>query len=62
MIEVTLLNKGPMAYKPDVYGDSIIVLRNIGSSSTYKIKNCKGFYILLLFINLSSAHILMYLR
>ncbi|XP_076163825.1 structural maintenance of chromosomes 6 isoform X2 [Ptiloglossa arizonensis] len=42
MIEVTLLNKGPMAYKPDVYGDSIIVLRNIGSSSTYKIKNCKG--------------------
>ncbi|XP_043262042.1 structural maintenance of chromosomes protein 6 [Colletes gigas] len=42
MVEVTLLNKGPMAYKPDVYGESITVLRNIGNSSSYKIKNWKG--------------------
>ncbi|XP_076651994.1 structural maintenance of chromosomes 6 isoform X2 [Halictus rubicundus] len=41
-IEVTLLNQGPMAYKPDVYGESIIILRTISSSSTYKIKNCRG--------------------
>ncbi|KZC07283.1 PREDICTED: structural maintenance of chromosomes protein 6 [Dufourea novaeangliae] len=41
-IEITLFNKGPMAYKPDTYGDSIIVLRTIGSSSSYKIKNWRG--------------------
>ncbi|CAK9818472.1 Structural maintenance of chromosomes protein 6 [Anthophora plagiata] len=41
-IEVTLFNKGPMAYKPDIYGDSITVLRSIGNASTYKLKNWKG--------------------
>ncbi|XP_017792658.1 PREDICTED: structural maintenance of chromosomes protein 6 [Habropoda laboriosa] len=41
-IEVTLCNKGPMAYKPDTYGDLITVFRNIGSASTYKLKNWKG--------------------
>ena len=41
-IEVTLLNNGPMAYKPEVYGNAITVFRNIGNSSTYKIKNWKG--------------------
>ncbi|KAG7209626.1 hypothetical protein KM043_011277 [Ampulex compressa] len=41
-IEITLVNQGSMAYKPEVYGDTIIVIRTIGSSSTYKIKNWKG--------------------
>ncbi|XP_053975498.1 structural maintenance of chromosomes protein 6 [Hylaeus volcanicus] len=42
MVEVSLFNKGPMAYKPDIYGESITVIRNIGNSSSYKIKNWKG--------------------
>ncbi|XP_012348416.1 structural maintenance of chromosomes protein 6 isoform X1 [Apis florea] len=41
-IEVTLFNKGSMAYKPDVYGDSITVFRSIGTTSFYKLKNWKG--------------------
>ncbi|XP_076300336.1 structural maintenance of chromosomes 6 [Lasioglossum baleicum] len=41
-IEVTLLNQGPMAYKPHIYGESIIILRTISSSSSYKIKNWRG--------------------
>lgn len=31
-----------MAYKPDVYGDSITVFRSIGTTSFYKLKNWKG--------------------
>lgn len=42
IIEVMLLNKGPTAYNSDVYGDSITIIRSIGSSSAYKIKNWKG--------------------
>ncbi|XP_012142309.2 structural maintenance of chromosomes 6 isoform X1 [Megachile rotundata] len=42
IIEVMLLNKGPMAYNSDVYGDTITIVRSIGSSSAYKIKNWKG--------------------
>nr|XP_034181336.1 structural maintenance of chromosomes protein 6 [Osmia lignaria]XP_034181337.1 structural maintenance of chromosomes protein 6 [Osmia lignaria] len=42
IIEVMLLNTGPMAYKSDIYGDSITVTRNIGSASSYKIRNWKG--------------------
>ncbi|KAK1135509.1 hypothetical protein K0M31_000098 [Melipona bicolor] len=41
-IEVSLFNKGSMAYKPDVYGDSITVFRSIGTTSSYKLKNWKG--------------------
>ncbi|XP_078043070.1 structural maintenance of chromosomes 6 isoform X2 [Augochlora pura] len=41
-IEVTLTNQGPMAYKPEVYGHTIVVIRTISSSSAYKIKNWKG--------------------
>nr|XP_033327293.1 structural maintenance of chromosomes protein 6 [Megalopta genalis]XP_033327294.1 structural maintenance of chromosomes protein 6 [Megalopta genalis] len=41
-IEITLTNQGPMAYKPEVYGNSIVVLRTISSSSAYKIKNWRG--------------------
>lgn len=41
-IEVSLFNNGSMAYKPDIYGDSITVFRSIGTTSSYKIKNWKG--------------------
>ncbi|XP_076243651.1 structural maintenance of chromosomes 6 [Calliopsis andreniformis] len=41
-IEVTLVNKGPLAYKPDLYGEAITVCRTIGNSSQYKIKNWRG--------------------
>ena len=41
-IEISLFNKGSMAYKPDVYGDSITVLRSIGTTSSYKLKNWRG--------------------
>ncbi|XP_017879054.1 structural maintenance of chromosomes protein 6 [Ceratina calcarata] len=42
LIEITLLNKGLMAYKHDLYGDSITVIRTIGSGASYKIKNWRG--------------------
>ncbi|KAL0107751.1 hypothetical protein PUN28_014797 [Cardiocondyla obscurior] len=42
IIEITLLNKGDTAYKTDIYGDKITVIRTIGTSSTYKIKNSRG--------------------
>lgn len=42
LVEITLINKGVSAYKHDVYGESITVVRTIGSSSGYKIKNSKG--------------------
>ncbi|XP_068965461.1 structural maintenance of chromosomes protein 6 isoform X1 [Bombus flavifrons] len=41
-IEVSLFNNGSMAYKPDIYGDSITVFRSIGTTSSYKIKNWRG--------------------
>ncbi|XP_018392244.1 PREDICTED: structural maintenance of chromosomes protein 6 [Cyphomyrmex costatus] len=41
-VEITLVNKGDTAYKPDIYGDTIIVLRTIGTTSSYKIKNWRG--------------------
>lgn len=42
IIEVMLLNTGPMAYKSDIYGDTITITRNIGNASTYKIRDWKG--------------------
>ncbi|XP_046424795.1 structural maintenance of chromosomes protein 6 [Neodiprion fabricii] len=42
VIEITLCNEGPMAYKPEIYGDSILVRRTIGSAPGYKIKNSNG--------------------
>ncbi|XP_018302040.1 structural maintenance of chromosomes protein 6 [Mycetomoellerius zeteki] len=41
-IEITLVNKGDAAFKPEVYGDIITVLRTIGTTSSYKIKNWRG--------------------
>ncbi|KAG5311912.1 SMC6 protein, partial [Pseudoatta argentina] len=41
-IEITLVNKGDTAYKPEVYGNIITVLRTIGTTSSYKIKNWRG--------------------
>ncbi|KAJ9586758.1 hypothetical protein L9F63_019657, partial [Diploptera punctata] len=43
-VEVTLNNSGIYSYKPDKYGDSIIISRNLTSanSSSYKIKSEKG--------------------
>nr|XP_050857730.1 structural maintenance of chromosomes protein 6 isoform X2 [Vespula vulgaris] len=42
IIEITLINKGCMAYKPDIYGDLITIIRSIGKRSGYKIKNWQG--------------------
>ncbi|XP_011701842.1 PREDICTED: structural maintenance of chromosomes protein 6 [Wasmannia auropunctata] len=42
MVEITLVNKGDTAYKPEIYGDTITVVRNIGTTSSYKIKNWRG--------------------
>lgn len=42
IIEITLVNKGDTAYKPEIYGDAITVIRTIGTTSTYKIKNWRG--------------------
>lgn len=41
-IEITLTNKGDFAYKPDIYGDIIIITRIIGTTYTYRIKNWKS--------------------
>ncbi|XP_011862086.1 PREDICTED: structural maintenance of chromosomes protein 6 [Vollenhovia emeryi] len=42
-VEIVLVNKGESTYKPEIYGDTITVVRNIGiSTSNYKIKNWKG--------------------
>ncbi|XP_077272905.1 structural maintenance of chromosomes 6 [Temnothorax americanus] len=41
-VEITLVNKGDTAYKPDIYGDAITVIRTIGNTSSYKIKNWRG--------------------
>lgn len=42
IIEIALVNQGDTAYKPEIYGDTITVLRTIGINSTYKIKNWRG--------------------
>lgn len=41
-IEITLINKGDTAFKHDIYGDVITVVRTIGNTSSYKIKNWRG--------------------
>ncbi|KYN09467.1 Structural maintenance of chromosomes protein 6 [Trachymyrmex cornetzi] len=41
-IEITLVNKGDTSYKPEIYGNIITVLRTIGTTSSYKIKNWRG--------------------
>lgn len=41
-VEIVLTNQGPMAYKNEVYGDSITVIRKLGSASSYTIKNWRG--------------------
>ncbi|XP_071651386.1 structural maintenance of chromosomes protein 6-like isoform X2 [Temnothorax longispinosus] len=41
-VEITLVNKGDTAYKPDIYGDTITVIRTIRNTSSYKIKNWRG--------------------
>lgn len=43
-VEITLNNDGLMAYRQDVYGNKIIILRNFAESgsSSYKIKSAKG--------------------
>ena len=43
MVEIRLYNVGEMAYRPDLYGESIIVQRTVtNSSSTYKLKDHDG--------------------
>lgn len=42
LVEISLINEGVMAYKPEVYGNVITVSRVIGSTSGYKIKNANG--------------------
>lgn len=41
-IEISLFNNGTMAFKRDIYGDSITVVRSIGTTTSYKIKNWRG--------------------
>ncbi|KAG0091325.1 Structural maintenance of chromosomes protein 6 [Podila epicladia] len=43
-VKLQLRNRGPDAYKPDVYGESIIIERRISrdGGSSYKIKSSKG--------------------
>ncbi|KAK0079239.1 hypothetical protein PV326_008874 [Microctonus aethiopoides] len=42
IIEITLTNVGPLAYKRETYGDTITVVRTLGTTSNYKIKNAIG--------------------
>ena len=43
LVEIRLLNTGEGAYKPELYGDSILVSRSVTqSSSVYKLKDAKG--------------------
>ena len=43
VVEIKLCNEGEKAYKPEVYGDSITVMRTVtNSSSTYKLKDHRG--------------------
>ncbi|KAF8940184.1 P-loop containing nucleoside triphosphate hydrolase protein [Dissophora ornata] len=43
-VKLQLRNRGPDAYKPDIYGESIIIERRISKDGTsgYKIKSSKG--------------------
>ena len=42
-MEVRLLNTGDGAYKPELYGESIVVSRSVTqSSSIYKLKDTRG--------------------
>lgn len=42
-MEVTLANVGEDAYRPEVYGEAITVVRTVtASSSTYKYKDARG--------------------
>ncbi|XP_057664311.1 structural maintenance of chromosomes protein 6 [Diorhabda carinulata] len=44
IIEIELSNEGPMAYKPNIYGDSINIIRSLSTNGggSYKIKSSKG--------------------
>ena len=43
VVEVKLLNTGEGAYKPELYGEVIVVSRAVTqSSSTYKLKDARG--------------------
>ncbi|XP_015590762.1 structural maintenance of chromosomes protein 6 isoform X2 [Cephus cinctus] len=42
LIEITLANEGSMAYKQEIYGESITISRSIGGASKYRIKNASG--------------------
>ncbi|XP_973544.4 structural maintenance of chromosomes protein 6 [Tribolium castaneum] len=43
-VEIELYNGGPMAYRPNVYGDKITIIRNLTASggSSYRIKAADG--------------------
>lgn len=41
-IEITLTNEGDTAFKPETYGDHITIIRQIGTTSSYRIKNWRG--------------------
>ncbi|KAJ8681598.1 hypothetical protein QAD02_017390 [Eretmocerus hayati] len=41
-VEIDLTNRGPLAYKYETYGDKITVIRTIGNTSSYRIKNYRG--------------------
>ena len=43
LVEIKLLNIGEGAYKPELYGDSIVVSRTVTqTSSIYKLKDARG--------------------
>ncbi|XP_054728409.1 structural maintenance of chromosomes protein 6 [Anastrepha obliqua] len=42
-VEITISNEGPEAFRPEVYGDQITIVRSITqTASNYKIKNASG--------------------
>ena len=42
-MEIRLLNTGDEAYKPEVYGENIVVSRTVTqTSSIYKLKDARG--------------------
>lgn len=51
-VSITLRNQGRDAFKPDVYGDSIVVSQRINAdgSRSYKLKSKSGLVIFLLLI------------
>ena len=43
LVEIRLLNTGDEAYKPEVYGENIVVSRSVTqTSSIYKLKDARG--------------------